>query len=247
MSVSFHPKGRPKRADPLSRSEADKAISGLAGKDLKGRPLTINGARPRADRPRTSGGSKEPSALFYFLGDFHYNRSGTRPMEKALQVIEEMTRLGTIKAYAIGGGIAATYYIEPILTYDLDIFFTPVKEGLAELAPIYEFARGRGYVEQAEALLIEGFPVQFIPAYNDLVREAVADAATLRYRDVEAKVVKAEYLAAIALQTGRAKDRERVARLLESEAVDRAVLAGILERHGLTDKLNKLEGGADEK
>jgi hypothetical protein len=26
-----------------------------------------------------------------------------------------MTRLGIIKAYAIGGGIAATYYIEPIL------------------------------------------------------------------------------------------------------------------------------------
>ena len=33
-------------------------------------------------------------------------------MEKTLQVIEEMIRLGIIKAYAIGGGIAATYYIE---------------------------------------------------------------------------------------------------------------------------------------
>ena len=41
-----------------------------------------------------------------------------------------------------------------------------------EFAPIYEFARGRGYAEQAEALIIEGFPVQFIPAYNELVREA---------------------------------------------------------------------------
>jgi hypothetical protein len=168
-------------------------------------------------------------------------------MEKTLQVVKEMTRLGIIKAYAIGGGIAATYYIEPVLTYDLDIFFLPVKEALDELAPIYEFARGRGYAEEAEALLIEGFPVQFIPAYNDLVREAVADAATLRYRDVEANVVKAEYLAAIALQTGRAKDRERVARLLESEAVDRASLARILEIHGLKGRLEKLEGGADEE
>jgi hypothetical protein len=57
-------------------------------------------------------------------------------MEKTLQVIEEMTRLGIIKAYAIGGGIAATYYIEPVLTYDLDIFFLPVRDGLDELAPI---------------------------------------------------------------------------------------------------------------
>jgi hypothetical protein len=111
------------------------------------------------------------------------------------------------KAYAIGGGIAATYYIEPVLTYDLDIFFLPVREGLDELAPIYEFARGGGYPEQAEALMIEGFPVQFIPAYNELVREAVTKATTLRYQSVEAHVVRAEYLVAIALQTGRAKDK----------------------------------------
>jgi len=44
--------------------KADKAISGLNGKDLKGRPLTVSEARPR-----TGGGSKEPSALFYFRGN----------------------------------------------------------------------------------------------------------------------------------------------------------------------------------
>jgi hypothetical protein len=168
-------------------------------------------------------------------------------MEKALGVIEEMARLGVIKAYAIGGGIAATYYIEPILTYDLDIFFIPIKEGMDELAPIYEFARGRGYVEQAEALLIEGFPVQFIPAYNDLVREAVADASTLRYRNAEAKVVRAEYLAAIALQTGRAKDRERVIKLLEDADIDRELLARIVRQHGLGDRLKKLEESSHEE
>ena len=168
-------------------------------------------------------------------------------MEKTLQVIEEMTRLGIIKAYAIGGGIAATYYIEPVLTYDLDVFFLPVKEGLDELAPIYEFARSRAYAEQAEALLIEGFPVQFIPAYNALVREAVTRATTLKYRDTEAKVVKAEYLTAIALQTGRAKDRERVVRLLEEAAIDRAVLDKILEEHGLAEKLRRIEKGFREE
>ena len=36
--------------------EADKAIAGLNGKDLKGRPLRVNEARPRTDRPRTGGG-----------------------------------------------------------------------------------------------------------------------------------------------------------------------------------------------
>ena len=38
-----------------NKEEADKAIAGLNGKDLKGRPLTVNEARPRTDRPRTGG------------------------------------------------------------------------------------------------------------------------------------------------------------------------------------------------
>jgi len=39
-----------------NKDEAEKAIAGLNGKDLKGRNLTINEARPRTDRPRTGGG-----------------------------------------------------------------------------------------------------------------------------------------------------------------------------------------------
>jgi hypothetical protein len=38
-----------------NKEEADKAIAGLNGKDLKGRTLTVNEARPRTDRPRTGG------------------------------------------------------------------------------------------------------------------------------------------------------------------------------------------------
>ena len=39
-----------------NKDEAEKAIAGLNGKDLKGRPLTANEARPRTDGPRTGGG-----------------------------------------------------------------------------------------------------------------------------------------------------------------------------------------------
>ena len=39
-----------------TKDEADKAISGLNGKDLKGRTMTVNEARPRTDKPRTGGG-----------------------------------------------------------------------------------------------------------------------------------------------------------------------------------------------
>jgi hypothetical protein len=56
-----------------------------------------------------------------------------------------------------------------------------------------------------------------------------------------AAVVTAEYLAAIALQTGRAKDRERVIRLLEEADIDRTVFDRILESFGLAEKFKKLE------
>jgi RNA recognition motif-containing protein len=39
-----------------NKDEGDKAIAGLNGKDLKGRRLTVNEARPRTDRPRSGGG-----------------------------------------------------------------------------------------------------------------------------------------------------------------------------------------------
>jgi RNA recognition motif-containing protein len=39
-----------------NKEEADKAISALNGRDLKGRTATVNEARPRTDKPRTGGG-----------------------------------------------------------------------------------------------------------------------------------------------------------------------------------------------
>ncbi len=43
------------------KAEAEKAISSLNRKDLKGRTLTVNEARPRTDRPRNSGGFGDSS------------------------------------------------------------------------------------------------------------------------------------------------------------------------------------------
>lgn len=39
-----------------SAAEAEKAISEFDGKDCDGRPLTVNEAKPREDRPRSGGG-----------------------------------------------------------------------------------------------------------------------------------------------------------------------------------------------
>ncbi len=39
-----------------NKAEGEAAIASLNGKDLKGRNLSVNEARPRTDRPRTGGG-----------------------------------------------------------------------------------------------------------------------------------------------------------------------------------------------
>jgi len=38
-----------------NREEAERAIAALNGQELKGRPLTVNEARPREERPKSSG------------------------------------------------------------------------------------------------------------------------------------------------------------------------------------------------
>jgi len=84
--------------------------------------------------------------------------------------------------------------------------------------------------------MIEGVPVQFLPAYNALLEEALNDAQEIMYEDVPARVLRSEHLLAICLQTGRSKDRERVRILREQAKLDQNFLADVLRRYQLEDK-----------
>ena len=156
-------------------------------------------------------------------------------MEKTLQVLNDLAREGVLSRYAIGGAMGATFYVEPVLTFDLDIFvhLPQSAEGLLTLEPLYDVLRVRGYKEEGECVNIEGVPVQFLPAHNDLLAEALAEAREVSYEQTPTRVLRAEHLVAIALQTGRDKDRERVRLLREEAMLDKDYLAGVLARHGL--------------
>jgi len=158
-------------------------------------------------------------------------------VRRTLEILNELEREGVFSRYAIGGAMAATFYTEPVLTFDLSVFvLLSVSPGkLVSLAPIYEALRARGYGEEKETVVIEGVPVQFLPAYNALIEETVAQAREIDYEGVPARVAQAEHLIAICLQTGRAKDRARVAMLREQAHLDHELLADILKRHQLED------------
>jgi hypothetical protein len=80
---------------------------------------------------------------------------------------------------------------------------------------------------------IEGVPVQFLPAFNALIEEALSEAVCTRYEQTPTRVLRAEHLIAIAVQTGRDKDRQRARLLLEHASMDTAYLTAILARHDL--------------
>jgi hypothetical protein len=159
-------------------------------------------------------------------------------VKRTLEVLNDLEKEDVISRYAIGGAMAATFYTEPVLTFDLYVFvlLRQSSAGLISLSPIYEALRARGYGEEKETVPIEGIPVQFLPAYNSLIEEAVAQAREIDYEGVPTRVVRAEHLVAICLQTGRDKDRERVRILREQTRLDVDSLADVLKRHQLEDK-----------
>lgn len=165
-------------------------------------------------------------------------------MRRTLEVLNELEQKGQLSRYAIGGAMGATFYVEPLLTFDLDVFVVLPQTGggLLSLAPLYEALRARGYAEEGECVLIEGVPVQFLPAYNVLLEEALAQALETTYESTPARVLRAEHLVAICLQTGRDKDRERV-RILRAQAkLDMGCLRGVLKRHQLETRWNEWKG-----
>lgn len=165
-------------------------------------------------------------------------------LENTLKVLNELEKKGLIERYAMGGGIAVLFYAEPVLTYDLDIFcLLPEKEEVITLSPIYEYLQKKDYRTHKEHIIIEGIPVQFIPAYNELVEEAIEEAIEEKFGRVRTRVVSVEHLLAIMLQTNRRKDRERISLLLDEAEIDMAYLKDILKRHRLQRNWDRFRKG----
>ncbi len=159
-------------------------------------------------------------------------------MEKTIAVIHDMYKEGIVTHYAIGGAIASMFYTEPVVTYDLDVFVLMPESGLVliSLSPIYEWLSKRGYHPHQEQIIVEGIPVQFIPAYNDLIIEAVTQAVEKKYNGLQAYVLLPEYLMAIMIQTFRSKDKERLKIFIDNQVFQEERFNAILMKHNLMER-----------
>ena len=162
-------------------------------------------------------------------------------METTLKVLNQLKADGLMTRYAIGGAMALLFYTEPVATFDLDIFcFVPESGPLITLAPLYDAVKAGGHTIEAEHVVIAGVPVQFIPAYNPLVIEALSESAEQMFGETPTRVLRLEHLLAIMVQTGRPKDWQRATMVAASAAFDETKLLDILNRHGLTETWNRI-------
>jgi len=159
------------------------------------------------------------------------------PMERVAGLLNDMVASGVITNYAVFDAVAQMRYTEAVVTLDADILVAlPDPSSLNLLAPIYSFCKERGYSPEGEAIRVGDWPVQFIPAFDSITEEALETAETADLNGVPFRVVRADYLAVIALSVGRSKDFARILALLESGSIDDEMISHLAEKHGIHGK-----------
>jgi len=117
---------------------------------------------------------------------------------------------------------------------------------LNPLSNLYEWAKKNGYQLENEHIIIEGIPVQFLLAYNELVEEALENSNEITIFNEITYILMPEYLMAIMLQTGRLTDKERFAKFLIEADYNRNRFFEIIERFNLLEAYKKIKGEENE-
>jgi hypothetical protein len=158
-------------------------------------------------------------------------------VKEVAELLNGMREAGVIRNYALFGATAQMRYTDAVVTVDVDVLVDlPDMERLDALQPIYDHCARLGLIPEGEAIRIGAWPVQFIAAFSNLTHEALETAEEADLEGVPLRVVRAVYLAAIALSVGRSKDTSRIVALLDAGAVAREELETLASRHGLADK-----------
>jgi len=162
-------------------------------------------------------------------------------VQKTVEILNRLVAEGLVQDYAIAGGMAAIYYAEAVLTYDLDVYCKVSGSGINILGHIYQRLQDLGFAsfDRDGNIVVVGVPVQFIPVHDAMTEEALKNSVSASY-GVPTKVLRIEYLIAIYLKVFRPKDRAKLILLLE-ESHDKNLLADILSRHKLVERYQQFQ------
>jgi hypothetical protein len=158
-------------------------------------------------------------------------------MRRVADLLNDLVDAGVLRSYAVFGAVAQMRYTEAVVTMDADVLVAvPKPDALDVLGSIYAFCATRGYEPEGEAIRVGDWPVQFIPSFSRLTDAAVDNAEIADLEGTPMRVVRAGYLAVIALSVGRAKDFARILALLEASAVADSEIEDLAKSHGLSSE-----------
>ena len=146
---------------------------------------------------------------------------------EAFRVLNGLKRRRLIRDYAVIGAVAATAYMEPIFTEDIDIIV------LVDTDEEYlqTFRRVAEVAEASEGMhhFLAGVPVQLFPSTTKpLFGDTLAGARPVRIGRLRVKFASAEHLILLYLEPFRSKDRLRIIHLLPQADMD--IVHSLLER-----------------
>jgi hypothetical protein len=145
-----------------------------------------------------------------------------------IQVLNNTKRENAFSNYAIMGGYAVNYYIEPTFTSDIDVLV--LVESDDDYNKIFAYFIKLGYKMVNLYVIIDNTQVQFLPStISPLYQEAVGRAKTITFKDTTTRIITAEHLVALLLVSYRPKDKIRIGQLLK--VVDEDSLWGIVRKH----------------
>jgi len=159
-----------------------------------------------------------------------------------IAAINQMQADGVIERYAIGGAVGATFYLDPVATLDVDVFHhlsassRPVCWRSPH--PVFDYLKRVAAEWKANTSSSRMAGAVPPPPRSAWSRKRWRKPSRRTSAGMSARVFTAEHLAAIALQTGRAKDKARLLQFIESGTLDAARFQAILSRHGLTAAWN---------
>ena len=162
----------------------------------------------------------------------------------AVSSLNDFKRRRIIRDYAIIGAVAATTYMEPVFTEDIEVVILADTD--EEYLQAFGIMAERAERQDGMHQVLGGVPIQLFPSTKmPLYRDAVEQAAKVRIGNARAKVATAEHLILLYLTANRQKDRMRVGYLLDD--ADESKLQALLDsfddgEETLANRLQSLRG-----
>lgn len=137
----------------------------------------------------------------------------------AIQILLCLKRKMALNDFVVIGAVAATAYLEPMTTEDLDmIVLVETDKDYIEV-----FRRVQKVADRTEGmhLVLSGVPVQMFPTTTKpLYRDTLENARTFNIDGINVKVASPEHLVVLALEANRYKDKVRIQYLLPEANIE---------------------------